>query len=114
MIHTDGSVGTDVDGSSPYLRTAPSLPHLIESHALTDAVATWKPWPAGSFTASAIALLDGLVEVPEASWGSSRWRLSDTVAVMGYDTWDREHPRRLARVWSRGEAGHHQVRTLLD
>ncbi|WP_217554977.1 hypothetical protein [Streptomyces sp. GbtcB6] len=114
LIHTDGSVGTDVDGASPYLPIAPSLLHLIESHALTDTVATWKPWPAGSLAASAVTLLDGLVEVPEASWSSSRWRLSDTVAVMDHDTWDRENPRRLTLVWSREEAGHRQVQAVLD
>ncbi|PWK70961.1 hypothetical protein BCL76_10466 [Streptomyces sp. CG 926] len=40
-------------------------------------------------SAQAVALLDGLVDVPEASWGSSRWRLSDRVAVMDQDVWDR-------------------------
>lgn len=113
LIHTDGSVGTDIDGGSPYLPVAPSIPHLIESHALTDTVATWKPWPAGTLVASAITLLDGLVEVPEASWSSSRWRLSDTVAVRDYDTWDRDNPRRLTLVWSREEAGHRQVRSSM-
>ncbi|WP_206326841.1 hypothetical protein [Streptomyces sp. S3(2020)] len=113
LLHTDGSVGTDIDGGSPYLPIAPSLPHLIESHALTDTVATWRPWPMGALAASAVALLDGLAEVPEASWSSSRWRLSDTVAVMDHDTWHRDNPRRLTHVWSRGEAGHRQVRALL-
>ncbi|WP_327714993.1 hypothetical protein OG381_05645 [Streptomyces sp. NBC_00490] len=114
LIHTDGSVGTDVDGSGPYLPVAPSLLHLIESHALTDTVATWQPWPVGTLAAAAVALLDGLVEVPEASWSSSRWRLSDAVAVMDHDTWDRVNPRRLTHIWSRGEAGHRQVRALMD
>lgn len=114
LIHTDGSVGTDIDGGSPYLPLAPSIPHLIESHALTDTVATWKRWPTGSDAASAVALLDGLVEVPEASWGSSRWRLSETVAVLDEDTWDRDNPRRLTRIWSREEAGHRQVREALE
>lgn len=113
LIHTDGSVGTDIDGGSPYLPIAPSVPHLIESHALTDIVSTWKPWLVGSLGASAVTLLDGLVEVPEASWGSSRWRLSDTVAVMDYVTWDRKNPRRSTLVWSRDEAGHRQVRAVL-
>ncbi|MEU9454507.1 hypothetical protein [Streptomyces sp. NPDC048277] len=114
LMHTDGSVGTDVDGGSPYLPIAPSLPHLIESHALTDAVATWRPWPMDSLAASAIELLDGLVEVPEASWDSSRWRLSDSVAVMDYDSWDHQNPRRRTLVWSREEAGHRQVQAVLD
>ncbi|WP_280669475.1 MULTISPECIES: hypothetical protein [unclassified Kitasatospora] len=123
LIHTDGSVGTDVDGGSPYLPTAPSIPHLIESHALTDAVATWRPWPmdsqaasdaAAASTAAAVELIDGLVEVPEASWGSSRWRLSETVAVLDYDTWDRANPRRRTRLWSSSEAGHRQIRTALE
>ncbi|MGW6576319.1 hypothetical protein ACWGAN_29675 [Streptomyces sp. NPDC054945] len=75
LIHTDGSVGTDMDGGSPYLPVAPSVPHLIESHALTDSVATWRPWPmAGpsARSAPAVALLDGLVDVPEASWCGHR------------------------------------------
>ncbi|MEV6676799.1 hypothetical protein AB0N09_07995 [Streptomyces erythrochromogenes] len=114
LIHTDGSVGTDVDGRSPYLPVAPSIPHLIESHALTDTVSTWRPWPVGSLTASAVSLLDGLVEAPEASWRSSRWRLSDTVAVMDHDGWDRDNPRRTTLVWSRGEAGHRRVQSALD
>ncbi|WP_234386832.1 hypothetical protein [Streptomyces scabiei] len=114
LLHTDGSVGTDVDGGNPYLPIAPSVPHLIESHALTDTVATWRPWHLGSLTASAVTLLDGLVEVPEASWSSSRWRLSDTVAVMEYDTWDRRNAHRATLVWSREEVGHRQVQAVLD
>lgn len=78
----DGSVGTDVNGGSPYLAVAPSITHLIESHALADAVSVWRPWPAGgSAAASAAEILDGLVQVPEASWESSRWRLSESVAA---------------------------------
>ncbi len=114
LIHTDGSVGTDINGSSPYLPLAPSVPHLIESHALADNVAAWRPWPVGNPTADAVALLDGLVDVPEASWGSSRWRLSDSVAVMDEDTWDSQDPRRRTLVWSRDEAGHRQMREALD
>ncbi|WP_327128719.1 hypothetical protein [Streptomyces sp. NBC_01727] len=114
MIHTDGSVGTDVDGGSPCLTIAPSIPHLIESHALADSVATWRPWPVGSLAATAIALVDGLVDVPESSWGPSRWRLSDTVAAMDYDSWDPENPRRRTLVRSRDEAGHSQVQEVLD
>ncbi|BBC36473.1 hypothetical protein SGFS_077670 [Streptomyces graminofaciens] len=114
LLHTDGSVGTDVDGGSPYLRVAPSIPHLIESHALTDGVATWRPWPMGGAVARAVELLDGLREVPEASWDSSRWRLSETIAVRDYDSWHRERPSRHVCVWSRDETGHRQVRDALD
>lgn len=114
LIHTDGSVGTDVDGASPYLSIAPSIPHLIESHALADTVASWKPWPMDSLAASAIDLLDGLVEVPEASWGSSRWRLSGTVAVLDYDSWVHKNPHRRTLVWSGDEGGHRQVQAALD
>ncbi|MDX2938633.1 hypothetical protein [Streptomyces ipomoeae] len=115
LIHSDGSVGTDVDGNSPYLPLAPSILHLIESHALTDTVVTWRPWPVGDFAgAAASELLTGLVEVPEASWESSRWRLSDTVAVLDRDGWDRENPRRRTRIWSREEAGHREVQAALD
>ncbi|MFJ7778606.1 hypothetical protein [Streptomyces yangpuensis] len=114
LIHTDGSLGTDVNGGRPYLRVAPSIPHLIESHALTDSVAAWRAWPANSIPVSAIALLDGLTEVPEASWGSSRWRLSGDVAVMDHDTCGRTNPQRLTHVWSHGEAGHRQVQAVLN
>ncbi|MFF4264362.1 hypothetical protein [Streptomyces virginiae] len=68
----------------------------------------------GGPTANAGALLDSLVDVPEASWGSSRWRLSDSVAVMDEDTWDRQDPGRRTLVWSRDEAGHRQGREALD
>ncbi|MFJ2592669.1 hypothetical protein [Streptomyces erythrochromogenes] len=43
-----------------------------------------------------------------------RRRLSDTAAVMDHDRWDRENPRRMALVWSQGEAGHRQVQAALD
>lgn len=84
------------------------------SHAPTDTVATWNPWPINSLAASAIELLDGLVEVPEASWASSRRRLSDTVAVMDYDSWDHKNPHRRTLIWSREEAGHRQVQAVLN
>lgn len=114
LIHTDGSVGTDVNGGSPYRTVAPSIPHLIESHALTDAVATWKPWPVDCLAASAIGRFEDLLDVPEASWDASRWRLSDFVAVMTYDGWDNKDPRRRTLVWSREDVGHRQVQALLD
>ncbi|MFD7880236.1 hypothetical protein ACFV5G_40250 [Streptomyces sp. NPDC059766] len=115
LIHTDGSVGTDVDGGSPYLPLAPSITHLIESHALTDAVSGWRPWPAcGSTAASAAELLHGLVEVPEASWQTSRWRLSESVAVFESENWDRQNPSRRVRIWSQGEAGHRQVQEAFE
>ncbi|MCP2314271.1 hypothetical protein [Kitasatospora paracochleata] len=111
LLHTDGGVGTDVDGGSPYLPVAPSVTHLIESHALTDAVSVWRPWPvAGSAAVSAAEALGGLVEVPEASWETSRWRLSDSVAVFDSESWDRENPSRRVRIWSRNEVGHREVR----
>ncbi|GAA2252032.1 hypothetical protein GCM10010232_45280 [Streptomyces amakusaensis] len=115
LLHTDGGVGTDVDGGSPYLPLAPSVAALIESHALMDAVAAWRPWPvSGPLAASAVGLLDGLAEVPEASWPSSRWRMSDTVAVRDSDTWERRNPRRLIRLWSLGAAGDDRVRAALE
>ncbi|KOY54014.1 hypothetical protein ADK59_32370 [Streptomyces sp. XY332] len=114
LIHTDGSVGTDVNGSGPYLPVAPSMSHLIESHALTDAVSDWRPWPAGGSAASAAEILDGLVQVPEASWESSRWRLSESVAVFDSESWDRENPSRRVRIWSRDEVGHRQVQEALE
>ncbi|MFJ9448332.1 hypothetical protein ACIRRH_41950 [Kitasatospora sp. NPDC101235] len=115
LLHTNGSVGTDVDGGSPYLPVAPSITHLIESHALTDAVSGWRPWPVGGAAAVSVSdVLDGLVEVPEASWGSSRWRLSDSVAVLDSDDWDRENPSRRVRIWSRDKAGHRQVHEAFE
>ncbi|WP_371634668.1 hypothetical protein OG988_01145 [Streptomyces zaomyceticus] len=115
LIRTDGSVGTDVNGSSPYLPVAPSITRLIESHALTDAVSVWWPWPAGgSAAASAAEVLDGLVHVPEDSWESSRWRLSESVAVFDSESWDRENPTRRVRIWSRDEAGHRQVQEAFE
>ncbi|WP_158821037.1 MULTISPECIES: hypothetical protein [unclassified Streptomyces] len=114
LIHTDGSVGTDIDGGGPYLPVAPSIPHLIESHALTDSVATWKPWPVGGPAVTDIALLDGLVDVPEASWGSSRWRLSDSIAVLDQDAWGSRDSRCRTLVWTRDDAGHRQIQEVLD
>jgi hypothetical protein len=113
LIHTDGSVGTDLDGGSSYLPLAPSVLSLIEDHAVADLVAGWTPWPlAGELAVAVGELLDDLVEVPEASWPSLRWRLSKTVAVMDADSWDRENPRRGA-IWSRGRAGRKQVEDAL-
>ncbi|WP_377266761.1 hypothetical protein [Peterkaempfera sp. SMS 1(5)a] len=114
LIHTDQSVGTDVDGGRPYLRLAPSVPHVIESHALTDTVATWTPWPIDTLATMAAGLIDGLADVSEASWGTSRWQLSQTVAVLEVDGWDSDNPRRRTRIWSRDETGHRDVRVALE
>ena len=40
LVHTDGRAGVD-DGGGKFLEIAPSVPALIESHALTDMVAAW-------------------------------------------------------------------------
>ncbi|MEV7525930.1 hypothetical protein [Streptomyces sp. NPDC091371] len=90
------------------------MTHLIESHALTDAVSVWRPWPAGGSAASAAEILDGLVHIPEASWESSRWRLSDSVAVFDSESWDRENPSRRVRIWSRDAVGHRQVQEAFE
>ncbi|OIJ69760.1 hypothetical protein [Streptomyces mangrovisoli] len=109
LVHTDGRVGVD-DGGGTFLEIAPSVPALIESHALTDAVSTWnRMTPEGDSFALA-GQLDGLTDVPEASGHTIRWRLSDDVAVQEFRTWSSEAPRQSrAFIWSRGQNGRHRV-----
>ncbi|MGW0658309.1 hypothetical protein [Streptodolium elevatio] len=96
-------------------RAAPSIPHLIESHAVADAIAPWQPWSNDTHVASAVAELpDDLLEVPDVSWRSSRWRLSETVAVKDFDNGDRENPGRHTLLWSCDEAGHREVQEVLN
>ncbi|MBW8792640.1 MAG: hypothetical protein JF597_03315 [Streptomyces sp.] len=109
LVHTDGRVGVD-DGGGTFLEIAPSLPALIESHALTDTVSTWDRVTAEVDGFALAEQLDGLTDVPEASGCTIRWRLSDNVAVEEFRNWSSEEPRRWrAFIWSRGHAGRRQV-----
>ncbi|MFQ3560181.1 hypothetical protein QZN11_25740 [Streptomyces gramineus] len=109
LVHTDGRVGV-TDGGGTFLEIAPSLPALIESHALTDMVSTWDRATAEVDSRAPAEQLDGLTNVPEASGRTIRWRLSDNVAVQEFRNWSSEEPRRWrAFIWSRGQAGRRQV-----
>lgn len=109
LVHTDGRLGVD-DGGGTFLEIAPSIPALIESHALTDALLTWDRATTGVDSFALAEQLDGLTEIPEASGATIRWRLSESVAVEEFRNWSSEAPRRWrAFIWSRGESGRHQV-----
>ncbi|MFF1482242.1 hypothetical protein ACFVYD_32615 [Streptomyces sp. NPDC058301] len=109
LVHTDGRVGVD-DGGGMFLEIAPSIPALIESHALTDAVSTWDRTIAEVDSFAVAEQLDGLTDIPEASGSTIRWRLSDDVAVEEFRNWSSDAPHRWrAFIWSRGEAGRRQV-----
>ncbi|MFF0415556.1 hypothetical protein ACFYUY_34630 [Kitasatospora sp. NPDC004745] len=109
LVHTDGRVGVD-DGGGTFLEIAPSIPALIESHALTDTVSTWDRTTAEVHSFALAEQLDGLTDIPEASGSTIRWRLSDNVAVEEFRSWSSGAPRRWrAFIWSRGEAGRRQV-----
>ncbi|MFF4342245.1 hypothetical protein ACFY00_20225 [Kitasatospora sp. NPDC001540] len=101
LVHTDGRVGVD-DGGGTFLEIAPSVPALIESHALTDALSTWDRTTAEVDGFAPAERLDGLTDVPEASGSTIRWRLSENVAVKEFRDWSSGAPRRWrAFVWSR-------------
>ncbi|MET0135777.1 MAG: hypothetical protein ABW215_19525 [Kibdelosporangium sp.] len=108
LLHSNGTVGVD-DGSGIFLPIAPSIPHLIESHALEDSVSPWNPWPVSSHAIAVAQHLDGLAEVSEASGHMLRWRISDTVAVVDFDNWNSGDRVRRAFIWSYGEDGYRQV-----
>jgi len=109
LVHTDGRVGVD-DGGGTFLEIAPSVLALIEAHALTDTVSTWDRTTADVDSFALAEQLDGLVDVPEASGRTIRWRLSGNVAVEEFRHWSSEAPRRWrAFIWSRGEACRRQV-----
>lgn len=117
-VHTDGRVG--VTGGGPFLEIAPSVYNLIESHAVLDHVASWRPWHehAGSDWTALVdhlaARLDGLTEVPEASGPCARWLLGENVAIRDVLSYASDAPRtRHVSVWARGQDGLGQIRAAL-
>jgi hypothetical protein len=112
LAHTDGRAGVD-DGGGKFLEIAPSIPALIESHALTDMVAAWDRTPLKlKIDGYALAQrISGLTSIPEASGPTVRWRASDTVAVQEFRQWSSQEPTRRWRafIWTRGTDGRHQV-----
>lgn len=112
LAHTDGRVGVD-DGGGKFLEIVPSLPALIESHALTDMVAAWDRTPL-SLQVDGYALaqqIDGLTIVPEASGPTGRWRVSDTIAIREFRHWSSREPTRRWRafIWTQGADSRQQV-----
>jgi hypothetical protein len=109
LVHTDGRVGVD-DGGGQFLEIAPSVPALIESHALTDMLAAWNR---SMLKVDGFALaqqVNGLADVPEASGRTIRWRLSDTVAVKEFQHWSSQEPRYWrAFIWTRNAAGQREI-----
>ena len=81
------------------------LPTLIESHALTDELAHWDlcRWNIDiDQLGDAVA---ELVDVPEASEPTVRWRISSTLAIQEFQSWTHERPRPWRAVaWTRGTA----------
>lgn len=109
LVHTDGRVGAE-DGTSVFLEIAPSIPALIESHALTDMVSAWECHPADADILRLARTLDGLDDIPEASGPTVQWRLSDDVAVQEFQNCSSTEPRHWrAFIWFRGEAGRIQI-----
>ncbi|MFC7331087.1 hypothetical protein [Marinactinospora rubrisoli] len=119
LVHTDGRVG--VSDGGPFAEVAPSVAHMIEGHALMDAVSSWDPWPgaleAWAPTAAGVALADrveGLGVVPEASGRHDRWLWSDHVAVHEFRSWSSLRPRvRAVQMWTRGDEGRRRVEAAL-
>ncbi|WP_333736607.1 hypothetical protein [Streptomyces sp. IBSBF 2806] len=110
LMHTDGRVGVE-DGSGAFIEIAPSARALIESHALTDLASTWDRADTLDIDSFALAQrLCGLTEIPEASGRTIKWRASRAVAVMEFQEWSSEEPRRWrAFIWSRDKVGRHQI-----
>ncbi|MEW2354555.1 hypothetical protein [Spirillospora sp. NPDC029432] len=116
LVHTDGRVG--VTDGGPFLEIAPSVPALIEGHAVMDLVSSWDPWPGGSLepwvpSRAGVGMaerIEGLVAVPEASGPTCAWLMSDHVAVHRFQGWVGRSPRPSAvQIWTRGEEGRRQV-----
>ena len=102
LVHTDGRAGVE-DGSNDFLKIAASLPALIESHALTDELAQWDLclWNV-DIDQLGDAVVE-LVDVPEASGPTVRWRISPTLAVQEFQSWTHRQPRPWRAVaWTRG------------
>ncbi|MFC1411990.1 hypothetical protein ACEZCY_22285 [Streptacidiphilus sp. N1-12] len=109
LVHTDGRVGVE-DGSGTFLDIAPSVPALMESHALVDTVSDWDRSTVQVDGFALAEQLGNLTDVPEASGPTVRWRLSECVAVQEFRSWTGAGPRPWrAFVWSRGDAGRRQV-----
>lgn len=109
LVHSDGRVGVD-DGTPAFLEIAPSLPALIESHALTDMVAAWDQCGLDVDRFELARRLDGLTDIPEASGPTVRWRVSDDVVVQEFRHWSSQCPRRpRAFIWTRDAAGRRRV-----
>jgi hypothetical protein len=110
LVHTDGRAGAD-DGGGQFLEIAPSVPALIESHALTDMLSAWDRCT--NLKADTFALaqqLSGLTTVPEASGQTVRWRISDTIAVNEFRHWSSQNPRYWrAFIWTRNADGQRRV-----
>ena len=114
LAHTDGRIG--VSDGGPFLEIAPSMGHLIESHAIMDEVASWDPHGGAAVDAAQIARwIDGLVEVPEASGPMGAWLLSDTVALHTFRRWTSQGPRLPGGwIWTLDEHGRRTVAEALE
>jgi hypothetical protein len=115
LVHTDGRVG--VSDGGPFIDIAPSVPHLIESHAIMDMVSSWDPQPGSlepwAANGAGVALADrveGLAVVTEASGPSETWLLCDHVAIRSFRVWTSRRPRaRAVQIWTRGVEGRRQL-----
>jgi hypothetical protein len=110
-VHTDGRAGVTGDGTV-FRQTAPSLTALIERHALTDMVSTWERSDPSEGSFVLASYIEGLAEVPEASDRTTRWRVSDCVAVqeVQYNS-DQAPPGQWhASIWIRGDEGRRQLK----
>jgi hypothetical protein len=110
LVHTDGRVGVD-DGGGRFLEIAPSIPALIESHALIDMLATWDRTPLKADGFALAKQIGDLAEIPEASGQTIRWRASETIAVKEFRIWSSQEPTRRwhAFIWTRGPDAERQV-----